>query len=108
MTRQKLSENVTKRLVHHIPNVQPHQVEKVIEETMKEIMSAMASGEDVFLRTFGTFKLVQRKEKKARIIKSNQQITVPAHTLPTFKPCPDFKEAVRKSHRTVKEVAAIG
>ena len=66
----------------------------VVENFMMEIKNSLIEGENVYLRGFGSFIVKERAEKKARIIKSNQTITVPAHKIPAFKVCNSFKNAV--------------
>ena len=68
----------------------------VVEEFMTVIKDTMANGENIYLRGFGTFEIKERKEKTARNISKNTTILVPAHNIPTFKACPEFKDAVRK------------
>ena len=63
---------------------------------MVVIKDSMANGENVYLRGFGTFELKQRAEKTARNISKNTTIIVPAHAIPAFKPCPEFKAALKK------------
>ena len=71
-------------------------VQVTIEELMNAIKENMAKGENIYLRGFGTFELVKRAEKTARNISKNTTVIVPAHYIPKFKPCPEFKESVKK------------
>lgn len=66
-----------------------------IDEFMNTIKETMASGENVYLRGFGTFEIVERKEKTARNITKGTTVIVPAHNAPNFKACPEFKEMVK-------------
>lgn len=69
----------------------------VIENFMTVVKDSLASGENVYLRGFGTFDIVRRAEKKARNISKNTTLVVPAHNIPHFKPCDAFKEQVAKA-----------
>ena len=68
----------------------------VVEDLMKEIKRRVAGGESVFLRGFGAFVPVERREKKARNISKGVTITVPAHQEPVFRPYPGFKKLMKK------------
>lgn len=67
----------------------------VIEDFMKITKNSLANGESIFLRGFGTFATKERAAKTARNIGKGTTIEVPAHNVPTFKPCNEFKEQVR-------------
>ncbi|MCB9201752.1 MAG: integration host factor subunit beta [Flavobacteriales bacterium] len=69
----------------------------IIEAFMDEVKKGMISGENVYLRGFGTFLIKERKEKKGRNISSNTTITIPAHSIPAFKPSKEFAENVKKN-----------
>ena len=66
-----------------------------VEEFMSLVKSALASGENVYLRGFGTFEVKHRAEKAARNITKGNQIIVPEHDIPHFKPSKDFKASVK-------------
>ena len=65
-------------------------VASVIEGFMEGVKGSMASGENVYLRGFGTFLIKRRAEKVARNISKNTTITIPAHNIPAFKPAQEF------------------
>ncbi|MCD8266143.1 MAG: integration host factor subunit beta [Prevotellaceae bacterium] len=66
----------------------------VVEAMMKTVKNAVIAGENVYLRGFGTFRLKLRAEKTARNIARNTSLVVPAHYIPSFKPCREFQDAV--------------
>ncbi|MCD7722159.1 MAG: integration host factor subunit beta [Prevotellaceae bacterium] len=66
----------------------------VVEAMMRTIKDAVIEGDTVYLRGFGTFGLKRRAEKTARNIARNTSLIVPAHNIPSFKPCREFQEAV--------------
>lgn len=68
----------------------------VIENFMTIVKDTVAAGENVYLRGFGAFEVIERAEKVARNISKNTAIVLPAHKIPKFKPYPEFKEAVSK------------
>lgn len=66
----------------------------VVEQMMSTIKESLVDGEPVFLRGFGTFGIKARAEKTARNIKAEKSLIIPAHNIPCFKPCPEFKDAL--------------
>lgn len=56
----------------------------------------MIAGNEVFLRGFGSFIIKKRAEKVARNISKNTTITIPAHSIPAFKPAKSFLAAVKE------------
>lgn len=67
----------------------------VIEGFMESVKGSMASGENVYLRGFGTFLIKRRAEKVARNISKNTTITIPAHDIPAFKPAKGFSLSIK-------------
>jgi DNA-binding protein HU-beta len=61
------------------------------------VKNALASGENVYIRGFGSFIVKHRKEKVGRIISQNRSIVIPAHNVPSFKPAKVFVEKVKTS-----------
>ena len=80
-------------------------VSAVLESCMDMVKKSLENGENVYLREFGTFSLKRKAEKKARnIIKSRDgyittTITVPAHTIPSFKPAKKFINRVKQNNQ---------
>jgi DNA-binding protein HU-beta len=65
-------------------------------ETLMEVMrDTMSSGENVYLRGFGSFILKRRAEKIGRNITKNTSIKIPAHYIPAFKPAKPFSTQVK-------------
>ena len=67
----------------------------VVESFMEQVMNAMADGENVYLRGFGSFIIKQRAAKTARNISTNTTIIVPAHSIPAFKPSKEFASTIK-------------
>ncbi|MFK7922506.1 MAG: HU family DNA-binding protein [Bacteroidia bacterium] len=59
------------------------------------VKNALATGENVYIRGFGSFIVKHRKEKVGRIISQNKSIVIPAHNVPSFKPAKIFVEKVK-------------
>ena len=73
----------------------------VVENFMHEVKTNMESGENVYLRGFGSFVLKRRAEKTGRNISKNTILIIPAHYIPAFKPAKVFADKV-KSNVSVK------
>lgn len=67
----------------------------IVEELMTSIRENMSNGENVYLRGFGTFHIVERKEKIGRNISKNTSVVIPAHKIPRFKPSKEFKAQIK-------------
>tara|TARA_B100000963_G_scaffold139087_1_gene121129 strand:+ start:2250 stop:2537 length:288 start_codon:yes stop_codon:yes gene_type:complete len=70
-------------------------VQAVVEAFMYEVKNSLSSGEDVFLRGFGSFIVKQRAQKTGRNISKNTTIVIPAHNIPAFKPSKEFIKKVK-------------
>ena len=75
-------------------------VQKTVEAFMDGIKSSLETGENVYLRGFGSFVVKKRAEKTARNISKNTTIIIPEHFIPSFKPAKTF---VGKVKSTVKK-----
>lgn len=75
---------------------QTSQTKTSVEETLNEVIEAIKKsvhkGEDVTLLGFGTFTRSSRKERAGRNPQTGKKITIPAMTVPRFKPGKEFKE----------------
>lgn len=72
-------------------------VQASVEAFMKSVRNSMVSGENVYLRGFGSFIVKKRAEKTGRNISKNTTIIIPAHYIPAFKPAKTFAEKVKKN-----------
>ena len=79
-------------------------VQASVEAFMKSVRNSMVSGENVYLRGFGSFIVKKRAEKTGRNISKNTTIIIPAHYVPAFKPAKTFAEKLKKSVK--KEIPA--
>ncbi len=70
-------------------------VQATVEAFMNEIKDALETGENVYLRGFGSFVVKERAEKTGRNISKNTTIIIPAHNIPSFKPAKTFVEGVK-------------
>lgn len=61
------------------------------------VKNALANGDNVYIRGFGSFIVKHRKEKVGRIIAQNKSIVIPAHNVPSFKPARVFVDKVKSA-----------
>jgi nucleoid DNA-binding protein len=59
--------------------------EQVIEDVLGQITEALAKGEKVNLRGFGSFHVNRKKERQGRNPKTGETITIAARTVAVFK-----------------------
>lgn len=67
-----------------------------VESFMESIMNSMKSGENVYLRGFGSFVVKKRAAKAARDIQNDKTIIIPERFVPTFKPSQQFADDLRE------------
>ena len=67
----------------------------VVEAFMENVKESIGSGNNVYLRGFGTFQVKKRARKVARNISKNTTLIVPEHNIPAFKPAPKFFKMVK-------------
>ncbi|MBM3160531.1 MAG: integration host factor subunit beta [Bacteroidetes bacterium] len=69
---------------------------RAVESLMSNIKSALAKGQNVYLRGFGSFIIKERAEKTGRNISKNTTVIIPAHNIPSFKPAKTFVDEVKR------------
>ena len=90
MTKAEIVSNIAEKT-----GIEKTDVLRVVEDLMVEVKDALESGENVYLRGFGSFIIKTRAEKTGRNITKNITIKIPAHNIPAFKPAKVFMEAVK-------------
>ena len=90
MTKADLISEITEKT-----GVEKIAVHATVESLMTSIIDAMESGENVYLRGFGSFVIKKRAEKTGRDISKNTTIIIPEHFVPTFKQAKTFVEGVK-------------
>ncbi len=77
-----------------------------LETMFKEVKSALAGGENLYVRGFGSFIIKKRAAKIGRNIKKNVAVSIPEHFIPAFKPAKEFLQEVKLSPH-IKEAPAV-
>ena len=90
MTKFEIVKEVSKST-----GIEAAMVQAVVEGFMTAVKESLAKENNVYLRGFGTFEVKTRAAKTARNITKNTTVVIPAHKVPAFKPCPDFKNQVK-------------
>jgi len=67
-----------------------------VEAVLDTIGATLAKGGKVQLTGFGTFEAVRRKKRTARNPQTGEAITIPATTVPKFRPGAQLKQRVAK------------
>lgn len=76
--------------------IEKNDVQTTIEAFMKSVKGSLESGQNVYLRGFGSFVIKERAKKTGRNILKNTTIEIPAHNIPSFKPSKTFIEGVKR------------
>ncbi|WP_338410211.1 HU family DNA-binding protein [uncultured Flavobacterium sp.] len=90
MTKADIVAKISDRL-----GLEKGDVQETVEKFMQEVKDSLESGENVYLRGFGSFIIKTRAEKTGRNISKNTTIKIPAHNIPAFKPAKVFVEGVK-------------
>jgi nucleoid DNA-binding protein len=90
MTKRRLIEIVAKKT-----NLTKKIAREVITSFLEEISKSLIKGEKAVISGFGTFKVVKVKVKKGRVIKTGQEVTIPAHRAAKFTASKTLKRAVK-------------
>ena len=90
MTKAEIVSQITEKT-----GIEKVAVTAIVEEIMETIKANLAEGDNVYLRGFGTFHIIERKEKLGRNISKNTSVVIPAHKIPKFKPSKEFLGMVK-------------
>jgi DNA-binding protein HU-beta len=77
-----------------------------LETMFKEIKGTLATGENLYIRGFGSFIIKKRAAKIGRNIKKNVAVNIPEHFIPAFKPAREFVQEI-KSSPNIKEAPEV-
>lgn len=91
MTKAEIVTNIANKT-----GIEKDEVKKVVELFMDEVRNSLETGEDVFLRKFGSFIVKKRAAKVGRNISKQESIQIPAHAIPAFKPAKTFLGNVKE------------
>ena len=76
------------------------ETEILVDGFFKTIAGALASGEHIEIRGFGTFKTKKRKSRIARNPRTGEQVELKEHFVPTFKPSRELRALIDENQKT--------
>lgn len=93
MTKADLVEQVAEAIG---PGITKKDCALVVDGFLNAMKQAMAQGENIEIRGFGTFKVRRRKTRMARNPRTGDSVKVPARTVPVFKPSKHLRARVSR------------
>ena len=94
MTKADLVEQVAEAIG---PGVTKKDCALVTDAFLNAVKRALADGENIEIRGFGTFKVRRRKTRMARNPRTGDPVEVPERRVPVFKPSKQLRDRVAKS-----------
>jgi len=91
MTKADLVEQVYEAIG---PGVTKKDCGAVVDAFLNAVKQALADGDHIEIRGFGTFKVRERRPRLARNPRTGESVRVPARLVPVFKPSRLFKAEV--------------
>src|SRR5512137_356592 len=89
MTKAELVEEVANQT-----GVSKNHTALIVDEMLEAICRALSEGRHLEIRGFGTFKVRERRARRARNPRSGTEVMVPAKIVPVFKPSKELKAMV--------------
>lgn len=93
MTKSELIE----KLVGKQPDIAPKEVEAGVRSILESMIQALASGERIEIRGFGSFTLHYRRPRTGRNPKTGEKVDLAGKYVPHFKPGKALRERVNAS-----------
>lgn len=90
MTKAELIEKVTEKM----NSLTTKQTEVVVNMVFDSIKNALARGEKVEIRGFGSFRIRNRRQREGRNPKTGTSVNVPSKKVPFFKTGKELREVV--------------
>ncbi|OGI43937.1 MAG: integration host factor subunit beta [Candidatus Muproteobacteria bacterium RIFCSPHIGHO2_01_FULL_65_16] len=81
-------------LVATQPQLQPRDIELAVKELLEQMSAALATGERIEVRGFGSFSLHYRPPRVGRNPKTGATVQVADKFVPHFKPGKELRERV--------------
>jgi len=94
MTKADLVEQVAEAIG---PGVTKKDCALVVDGFLNAVKRALANGDHIEIRGFGTFKVRKRKTRMARNPRTGDAVEVPSRSVPVFKPSKHLQSRVARS-----------
>ena len=79
----------------------------IVDNLLYSICRALSEGKHLEIRGFGTFKVRERRARRARNPRSGSEVMVPAKLVPVFKPSKELKAQVVDGVVPAPETATV-
>jgi DNA-binding protein HU-beta len=79
------------------------ETEILVDGFFKTIADALASGEHIEIRGFGTFKTKKRLPRIARNPRTGEQVPLGEHFVPTFKPSRELRQLIDDRQKKINQ-----
>jgi integration host factor subunit beta len=89
MTKADLVEEISAKT-----NVSKNHTAIIVDDLLEAISKALSEGHHLEIRGFGTFKVRERRARRARNPRSGEEVLVPAKLVPVFKPSKELKALI--------------
>ena len=76
------------------PQLDYRDVELAVKELIDQLSTALAAGQRIEVRGFGSFRVRQRNARVGRNPKTGEKVEVPAKRVPYFKPSKELKDLI--------------
>lgn len=93
MTKADLVERVSESIG---PGVTKKDCALVVDGFLNAMKQALAQGDHIEIRGFGTFKVRRRKSRTARNPRTGEAVQVPSRAVPVFKPSKHLRSRVAR------------
>ena len=90
MTKADLIELIARSQTHF----EEHDVELIVKALLEQMSSALAAGERIEIRGFGSFSLHHRASRIGRNPKTGEPVALPTRCIPHFRPGKQLRERV--------------
>ncbi|KHL67835.1 MULTISPECIES: integration host factor subunit beta [Pseudomonas] len=101
MTKSELIE----RIVTHQGQLSSKDVELAIKSMLEQMSEALATGERIEIRGFGSFSLHYREPRVGRNPKTGQSVNLDGKFVPHFKPGKELRDRVNEDAETLEDGA---
>lgn len=91
MTKRELIEQVARKA-----HLTKKSAQEAVETFLQELERALVKGEKVVLTGFGTFRVIQMKQKQVRVPGTGEEKIIRPHRLPRFVPGKSLKRIVKR------------
>ena len=101
MTKSELIDVIAKEQGH----LAYRDIELAVKCILEQMSQALASGERIEIRGFGSFSLHFRPPRQGRNPKTGESVALAGKYVPHFKPGKELRERVNAGHETAEETA---